>query len=352
MHVKHYSGEQSLDILSSFKNSSRVPQFSVAWLRSIIGLGKDQFYLVCCYENKEIIGYLPVFRFDCVYGAILQSVPYPAGYCGISIVDKAPRKEVITSIFDYLLSCEEITSNAILYTLVTSPFEENLNQIKESLQPNTELRNFYQYMDLTTLEKVGENSKARNNIKRNLRKAEEAGLTFFTTKDLKSIDDWYNIVKTRIEEIGGSVLPKNIYKAFAKEMLIEEKAVFGMISLDSEIVGAGLYFYNDFCADVFLRANKSSLKSAGAGTFLDYQMIEYFKKMEIRYLNWQSSPSMDSETFKYKKTWGCHLDYHYYLTKKLNGFEGFDININVQDLFSKYKGHFLLPKEEIYARSN
>ena len=142
MQVKHLCDEEALNFLQGRQlDYSKVPQFSLAWLKAVISLKKDKLFLIICVEGDKLIAYLPIFKFEGNLGAVLQSNPYPAGYSGINIVDefielKDVKAEIFSKIFSYITSNDELIKNAILCTIVTHPFNEDIDLYHSELKPD------------------------------------------------------------------------------------------------------------------------------------------------------------------------------------------------------------------------
>ncbi len=323
-------------------------QHTLEWHDALKAMESDEACYIVAEHRERIIGFLPLFLFKSPRGNILQSSPYPISYGGIVTGLVGAEKETLfAGIFGFLLTQEKLVKDTILLTIVTSPFSDDLALYQKHMQPDFQKDNLYQFLDLHQDYTRDMTSKARTNLKRNLRISESHGLRVEFSNQVEDVFVWYEILRCRLKNIGAAPAHLSYYHSLVRQMFGGNRGIFIHVLQGSETIGSGLFFYTHFVADVFLRAVKTANMPTQAGTFLDYQAIKYFKGLGCRFLNWQSSPSKESNTYRYKQEWGSKEGTHCFLTRKLNGFQGFGCE-RAEVISKHYPYHYVLPYEEFH----
>jgi len=322
-------------------------QHTLEWRNALLGMNTDKAYYIVAEEANEIVAYLPLFKFYSNRGNLLQSSPYPASYGGIiTDSDERYKPKIFEAIFEFIFSNKPLMENVILFTIVTSPFTDDIALYQNFFNYDYKKQNFFQYLDLENNDDK-QKSKFRNNLRRNLRKAKANKFDIVFSENFEDTKKWYEIIQSRFLQKGIKPAPYDYYYSLTKNLFPAMKGLYIHLYKDATIVASSLFFYNSNVeVDIFLRAVKPEFVKTQAGTYLDYLSIQYFKDKSYKYFNWQSSPKMSSPSYEYKKAWGSNLDYHYYLTKKVNGFDNF-FQLTKNELQNEYPNHYLMPFEEI-----
>lgn len=299
----------------------------------------DYKYIVCFSESNKVVGVFPFIHFKGAFGDIIHSTPY-IGYGG-----------GCSQSFDYLKSMvAELMAYArkhgiLLVTICTSPFSKDYSQYKKIFKPDFVQENFYQYINLENDYLKEMTSKNRNNLKRNLRIAEENGVYLKEDYSESSLFNWYkNVYVPRLEETRGAIYPFEVFnelrKEFGKERLLIQYAM-----IEDMIIGAGLFLKQQKSIDNFMRVIGSEYQRTNAGVMLDYWSIQFAKEHGFAFYNWQSCDRIDSPIFKYKKTWGSKVNSHYYITKITNSIKTLK-EVSLSDIKKEYNGVYILPYSE------
>jgi len=349
IYILDRSSEKKIeDYINSQNNQMIMAQHTIEWRNALLEMETDEAHYIVVEKDQNIIAYMPLFKFHSKRGHILQSSPFSASYGGvITNAEDDEKHEIFKSIFQYIFSNQKLMKETILFTIVTSPFSKEIDLYKQYFQYDYKNDNFFQYLDLTSYEK-NQNSKFRNNLKRNLQKAKTNRFNFSISNNVNDTEQWYDIIQSRFEEMRiNSLLPIKYYYSLVKNLFPIGKGLFFHIFQANEMVASSLCFFSSkYEVDLFLRAVKTDYMKLQAGTFLDFHTIMYFKKNNFRFLNWQSLPEMNSSSFQYKKNWGCQTDYHYYLTKKMNGFNNF-YPVSLNEIIKAYPYHYVMPYDEL-----
>ncbi|SKB67177.1 hypothetical protein SAMN02745120_2583 [Acetoanaerobium noterae] len=328
-----------------------------------IPLAQHSWEWQCVIANWPTIEWSALALLDCVgeieacipfgcisnsIGKIIMSSPLPASYGGVLLSKKAnPEhcyKRLLTELIEYA------KKNGIdLISIFTSPFREDYHMYKEYFMHDYELLKTYQYIDINKNEV--ENLMNRN-IKRNLKKSLQNNLIFFQTqnpsKDL--IDEWYNkVVLPRFYNKGANIPDIKLFYLIASYLKDSGMFKFSYIRKNKEMVSGGVNLYG-WSEDIYLRVSNQNGLELGAGVLFDYLSIKDGEYSNISYINFQSSPTRDSTSFKYKQQWGCQENPCYYLVKVITDVRKFT-KINIDMILKQFPYFFVLPYD-VWNNSN
>lgn len=298
-------------------------------------------YIVCEHFDK-ICGAMPFVLFEHELGNVIHSMPF-LGYGGIASIPEL-KESVFSHILNFLIDTAK-AANVLLATICMPPFQQEYNLYKYHFNPDFEKKNFYQYIDLSedVLSKC--NSKFRGNIKRNIRKCENYGVTLFESSLESDLKEWYNnIYLKRLTETGCAIYPYSLFETFISNIGNGRiKVVYA--KMNDNIIGGGFFLNQGISFDNFMRVIGSDYFYTQAGNLIDYWSIDLARSLKIRYYNWQSCDGIGSTIFRYKEDWGSKLDHHYYLTKITGDITLFK-KVPLEIIKNEYKGLYVMPYEE------
>lgn len=301
-----------------------------------------EYYYIVCEENSLILGAMPFILYRNELGNIVHSMPF-IGYGGIAALDDN-RKNIFKCILNFLQEfCKR--QEVVIINICTPPFEgSDYDLYREILNPDYEMKNFYQYLNLEEDIFGNMKSKFRNNLKRNLKKFKEHDISIIENNSLEFLGNWYdNIYIKRLKQTGCTIYPFKVFQEIISKLNVDKYKMIYAI-LDGKIIGGGLYLKQKNSLDNFMRVIDTDYLYTQAGTALDYYSIVEAKKMNVKYYNWQSCDKIGSSIYKYKEEWGSKLDYHHYITK-IVGDISLIKNTSINDIKRKYKGLYVMPYE-------
>jgi len=320
-------------------------QHTLEWQNIIKKQKTDEDCCLIAKDKNKIVGIFPLFLYKNPLGNILQSNPYPGGYGGI-LTDYQDKEIIFKKFSEYALKIAK-KNNCLTLTICTPPFEdkENLILYRKYFKPDFEKENFYQYIDLKNQLLNNTGSHFRNNLRRNLRKAEKENLQVFFKDNERIFNQWYDIYKKRAKEINAELIPYNFLSSI-RENLIETNNYWLITAFkDKRQICGALYVGRGKVIDIFLLMMDSNYKNCQGNTLVIWESLKYFKRLGFEYFNWQSCSSRNSSVYHYKKGWGSEEGIHFYLTKVIG-------NLNqikkhpLDEIKEAYKWHYLLPYSE------
>lgn len=294
------------------------------------------YYFVSYDVENEINAILPLVIYKGEYGNVAHSLPY-FSYSGI-IGDEIGVHAIQRKIDSFLKEKEVITLSYCHH-----PFMNYSRNIKHDYQ----FENFFQYLELTSGSYTDKmNSKARNNLKRNLKKANAFKVVLEKSESTSDLSYWYNnIYVKRLEETHAPIYPYAIYEALFTAP--HHRTQFIVAKIDEKIIGGALYLLQVDSIDLFMRVVESKYLHTQAGVLMDKFIIEQAELNKFKYFNWQSADFIDSPVFNYKKSWGSDVGTHLYLTNEVKNFKSFQ-TLTKDKLKSSYPGMYIAPYSVIF----
>lgn len=318
MDKKVFDFLEAEDRYRNFNNKQFRPlaQHSWEWQMILGNWPNQEWKLLAGVSGEDIIGCIPFCIKHSDIGSVLMSSPLPASYAGVLHINHCDEREVYKELLLALIDWARNNKINVI-TILTSPFREDIKLYREFFQPNYVYENFYQF--LPSIDNLSDyiKTKVRRNISRNIKKAEKNNLSVVHGTELELVDQWYDILQSRLFDIGGKPIEKKFYFDLMKYLAPAGLAELSYITRNAEMIGGGIFLYG-WCQDIFLRASSTVSLPLGTSTFLDYQGILRGISKGVNVHNFQSSSSKESFAYYYKQGWRCCESNTYYLVKILD----------------------------------
>src|SRR5262245_5451084 len=122
-------------------------QQSTAWAEAIAALGPDQPLFLMAVREGAAVGGLPLYLFQGPAGSILTSVPQAGPLGGVFVRRGEPAEPVYAALLE---RAERIAreQRCLAFTVITSPFADDLALYERHLRPDLLLENFTQAVSL------------------------------------------------------------------------------------------------------------------------------------------------------------------------------------------------------------
>jgi hypothetical protein len=335
--------------------SSALVNHSLEWRDVIVGVGTDIPVYLIAREGSTVVGAMPVFLFECELGNLMISIPQAGGYGGIVVERDYEGKEEVYAVLLSRLIQEAERYNCLLVTVSTPPFFGELSLYRRYFQPDFELENFFQYLDLQTdfpadLEYL-QQEKLRENIVRNIKRAKKYGLCVVMNNDEEYFDRWYIIHQKRMIEIDGHPLPRSLFEGIRRYIVREGHGFLAYVLDEEKIIGGGVFVGLNQVIDYFMGSFDSEYAKKQPNSILMYEMLIQAQKQGYRYWNWQSCISRQSGVYHYKAGWGSREGLHYYLSKVVGDISELR-KMPLSVIREKYRWHYVMPYKEFVTPSS
>ena len=336
-------------------------QQTTRWAEIASSVSNDQPVFIYQESSDYFIG-CSLYLFNSQLGNILVS-NIQAGSIGcISYKGEDNQRD-----FAYQNLMEKVikiakNNNCVSITLTSNPLSEDSNLIEKYFNPETGMKSFISIIELDDFfdeygKVVFKDYNRSSNLSRNLKKAYNNSLEFYTEKNPEIFDEWYhNIHMERIYEIGGKPLPYDyLYNILFHSNLKEFSKLFTVYKGGALIGGTLCVFNKNGILDNFMPSTRKQYLDSGTNYFMVDQILKWCYKNNIRIYNWQSSNPPNGGVFKFKKQWGSKVRPYNYYTKILDKdlFERIIFENSLESIRQVFEGHFFAPfhtvKKSVYG---
>ena len=305
---------------------------------------------IVAYDRERPIGGLAAVLYSGGPVRLIESLPF--GYGGaFSALEGEPRRQCIGLLCEALLAVGR-AAGAGIATVQTPPFPDGPELYREALRPNFELRSFCQYVELGedfAVPPFGERGAdaglrghLRRNHRRNIRTAEEAGLTVSCVTGEAATAKYCALMERRMAEVGGRPRPAEFVRAL-DHYLGPEGAGWLFLVWDgaTAVSGTPLIGVRD-TLDVLLICMDSAAAPLQPNALLCYRAMEWAADRGFRRFNFQSSLRRDDSLYRWKVGWGAQEAPVSILTRVLGDIQPITALAPVE-LRAQYGFHYVLP---------
>lgn len=328
-------------------------QHTLGWREAVAGAGSDEPVYLLARERGAAVGALPAFLYRCELGDLMLSLPQAGGYGGVVVDQDSGRKEEVYAALLARLVAEAEARGCLCVTVCTPPFFGDLALYRKYLRHRFERENFFQYLDLeedAVADAGGRPSpRLRENLRRNIRKAQGLSLTVTDEDSDARFDAWYDAYRRRMRQIGAEAIPRPLFEGIRRHVLARGHGFFLYVLDGSRVIGGGLFVGLNRVIDYFMASSDPEEMKKQPGSLLMYEAIRRAQGLGYRYWNWQSSESRRSPVYSYKAGWGPREGLHYYLTAVTGDLSKL-LKVPLAVVREKYRWHYVLPFEEFEER--
>jgi hypothetical protein len=327
-------------------------QQSVSWSKAICPLmGDIPYFLVALSRDDERpMGGLPLYFYAASFGNILTSIPH-AGPLGGVFCRRELDAEIKEQIYGTLLDAAKelaLSLKCVSLTIITNPFEQDINLYEHKLSPSYVFHNFCQIMRLKTLfDPEGslrlKKAEDNNDVRRNLKKSQKNALNV-RWGSLDDFSAWYCIHRQRHLELGAIPLPEELLRGLLVR-LGPEKSGLIVVEKQGEVIGGVILVWHRLVADVFIMSTAAEGLKLGANYLLTEFLLREFYERGFEFVNWQSC-RRNSGVYGFKERWGSVEVPYTFLTWTFPGIETV-LEKNLEAISREYLWHYVLPFEAV-----
>jgi len=308
-------------------------QNSQAWFDFIAEFSGERDCSIHFSIGSEPVGFLRALQ----YRDLVQSLPYPASYAGPTFLPEVSPEAQAACM---TAAIEHFAASAKVLSICSTPIVAAPDVWTELLEYSAAGR--IHVVDLRGELLTGTTSKFRNNLRRNLRKAADAGVEISASAYPEDLGRWHEVYVKRCRELAAPILPLRYF-----ELMFRHLSPIGGCRLISarageEYLGGIVVVNNDYCADYYLSMFDRDCDEMQASTAAFYYLLCWAKSAGLRYLNLQASPNSQPELAQFKAAWGAQELPHRYLVRVLNDRDQV-LSRSVDQIREEYKFHFYLP---------
>ncbi len=302
-------------------------------------LGARDCYLLAS-EAGEMKGVLPLFvKEHARHGAVFNSLPF-YGSNGGAIASDPETKRLLLGRYREML--EE--KNAVAGTLITAPFESDIELYEESDHRFKEMR----IGQVTRFPETSDqlmnvfHSKTRNMVRKaakmKVRVSWEGGLGF--------LDFLCETHRENMEKIGVSPKPKSFFE------LVQSKFDYGsdfriyVAECGDGPIAALLSFYFNRTAEYFVPVTVERYRDHQPMSLIVYEAMKDALDAGFRFWNWGGTAPAQKGVYDFKKRWGTtDLEYFYYTILRSEKLK----HLSRETLLAEFPYFFVLPFSALEA---
>ncbi len=308
-------------------------QSSLPWLDFLRAFSHEEDRSITVYRHGEPVGFFCALQ----YRNLIQSLPFPASYAGLQTSEQlssGEEREVYDALFaHYSRYCDVVS-------VCTTPFFSN-SRLAEPCFDFTASSEVH-YIDLKEEPLARTSSKFRNNLRRNLRKAEQAEVRIGHSTTHRDIDAWHDCYVERMAELRGTILPTGYFRTMFDQLQTSGNCSLITATIGARFLGGIITIQNEYCCDYYLSMfNREGAESQASTAALHY-LIAHARQSGIALLNLQASPRNQADLVRFKESWGARQARHSYLVKVINNREVIE-HLSPHIIRKDYEFHYLIP---------
>jgi hypothetical protein len=308
-------------------------------------LGEDDKYLVASDVNGNITGVLPTFiKKNKNYGNVLNSLPFYGSYGGI--IEHRGTVEVRESLLNAFYSLAE-ENECVSSTLITSPFERNINYYE------TNLKFTYKNERIGQINELPDSGNALDNVlmksfeevrRRNIRKALKSAVE---VKNEISLDVWEFLISTHknnMKAIGGIAKPEHFFELIPDFFTwCTDYKIFTAYK-DDQPIAALLLFYFNKTVEYFTPVVVDEYRTYQPLSLIVFEAIKDAVARGYRWWNWGGTWKNQTGVYNFKKKWGAkEYPYYYYVNVHEKGITGLSKDVVLRE----YPYYYVLPFDRL-----
>jgi len=326
-----------------------VAQQTPGWRDAIASLGQDEALPLAARRDGRLVGVLPAWRYAGPLGAILTSAAQAGPLGGVAClpeVDPGPVYAALLGAFRELAA----ERGCALASVLTNPFWPDADLCERCFGPGFVLENTCQVLVLDASSGgAGGTGRARENLRRNLRRARSGRLVVDEAQTAANVAEWYALHAARQRQIGATPLPERLFAAALEHAVPRDKARFFFVRLadGGDLVAGGLYLYHGRVMDALMPSASSEYSALAPGYLLADHSIGFARARGLRFYNWQASPP-GGGVRRFKLQWGSRELRYRYLTRVTGDARAF-LAGPVEAVRRGYPWHYALPFDRIGA---
>ena len=313
-------------------------QSSLVWYDFLRQYSKEEDRSVTLYRDGDPVAFFCALQLK----DLIQSLPFPASYAGLQVLPTLTASDMTEA---YHSLFEHYSSQCNVLSICTGPL---FGSTADAVDFDFQLEGTVHALDLTDEPLARTTSKFRNNLQRNLRKAENAGVQVKLTNEMAKLKQWYHCYSKRMSELKGTQLPFGYFESMFRELEPTGNCSLVTAEVDQDFLGGIVTVQNEHCLDYYLSMFNREDDETQASTAAFYFLVKHAKAQGIKFMNLQASPKSQPDLVRFKKSWGATEYRHKYLVKVLNNADAI-LNQSAEHLSKEYPFHFVVPFSALKA---
>ncbi len=258
-----------------------------------LGLG-DPLYLGV-YDGAQLVGILPSMVRRSAHGLAINSLPFFGPNAG-ALSSAEGKREVHQLLVDELLRRAE--AEKALSCSVYTPFLGDAEDVYASaFQGGARVDKLTQYLRLDRIQWSAE-------VRRDLRHAEQLGVTVTTNITQTRLDAFYAIYETNCQDHGIPLKPRRCIDELTRPAVLGKRTHMYLALVEGRVIGGLLMIWSPATASYYIPCSDRAFRTSQPGSLLIDHAARHAQQAGLRIWNWESSPDRESGVYRFKKKWG------------------------------------------------
>jgi len=270
---------------------------------------------------------------------VLASVPSPGPLGGVFVSDRltgARKQAAYQSLIERAIELAR-EHDCMALSLITNPFDPDVEIYRDALGPTFELENFTQFAPLRSAV-----SADNRYLSRNLRRAHAAGFTLSDCGSDEELEEFHDLLDRRYRELGVASPWLAFMQAVRRHLEPRGKWRLLLVRKDGALVAGTHTVRHHRVMDSLQQGVDSTCRQQSPAFLAIERTLADAAGQGVEIFNWQSSPSRQSGVYGFKQQWGG-LDRRYSFLSRLFCSVDHVRRIGLAKLQQDYAWHFVVP---------
>lgn len=336
--------EQKVDSeeYQSFLKEKRDSTFyhSIKHLTFLSDLLNSKPNFVTARQGTKLLGIMPFFVKDSIYGKVVNSLPFFGSYGGC--VCDTPESQI--DILHYL-NTFNMENDVLSSVIIVSPFSQNKLIYEKHYQHNLKEDRLVQCLVLGNKSELDIWNTFEQRVRRAIRKSTKHEIEANkAVLDDTVVESFYKMHKTEMELKNGRPKPIDFFRCLKNNFLQGEDYDVLAAVRQGEAIAYLLVFYFYPFTEYYMPAYKSELKHTQATSLLIWESIKESIKKKMSYYNFGGTWKNQTELYLYKRGWhSTDFTYNYYICGDLTRVR----SIGIDEIKKNYPYFYVFSYDDI-----
>jgi len=295
---------------------------------------------------------MPVFiKFNQKYGNIANSLPFYGSHGGVILAEDLSFDEKSKILKEILISFKEELAkiyDLTVSTIITTPFEENIELYRSTLQPSfTDFR----IGQITQLSNYGEqellykfNKKCRNAIRKAIKN--NVLVRVMDEYDKALIDKLYRMHVKHMESVKSIPKPQIFFKKLNEYFRLNKDYKIYYATYKGNVIAIALLFYYKNIVEYYTPVVDPNYRGLNPMNLIIFRAMLDAINDGFRLWNFGGTWKTQSGVYRFKRSFGAEDYFYYYFINMHNDFLEL-LNLTPDEIRREYNWFYVLPFSEL-----